>query len=162
MRPVFFHYADHMASYLAVTRFMPQAEHVFTGKSSYAYWDELAARWDRPEASLLVIEQHIVVHGEVLPQLEECPGDWCVFPFGVKSPDGTFGPLQYQGLGCTRFSAALRRAVPSADIRPRAVRACPHCGAPHWAFIDGPVGQALREAGYEPCVHHPPAEHLPE
>jgi hypothetical protein len=151
IRPVYFHYADHMPSYLAVTRLMPHAEHVDTSASSYAYWDELEKRWDG-SADLLVMEQHIVVHDQVLSQLEACPGDWCVFPFGG----------QRHGLGCTRFSAALQQQVPAAAIRARARRKCPHCGAPHFAFIDGPILDALRAAGFEePCIHEPPVDHLP-
>lgn len=151
IRPVYFHYADHMPSYLAVTRLIPHAEHVDTAASSYAYWDALEARWDGT-GDLLTIEQHIVVHDQVLPQLDGCDADWCVFPAGG----------QLHGLGCTRFSAALQVKVPATEIRARARRQCPHCGAPHFAFIDGPILDALRDAGYDqPCVHEPPVSHLP-
>jgi hypothetical protein len=152
IRPVYFYYTDHQESFRAVTRLIPQAEHVDTSPSSYAYWDELERRWDG-SADLLVMEQHIIVHGQVLPQLEACPGDWCVFPFGG----------QRHGLGCTRFSAALQQAVPASEIRRRARRKCPHCGSLHFAFVDGPILDALRAAGYgEPCIHQPPVDHLPE
>lgn len=151
IRPLYFHYADHMPSYLAVTKYIPDAEHIDTSASSYAYWDELEKRWDG-SSDLLTIEQHIVVHDQVLPQVEACGGDWCVFPFGG----------QRHGLGCTRFSARLQQAVPAAAIRARARRQCPHCGAPHFAFIDGPILDALRDAGFEePCIHSPSVDHLP-
>ena len=152
IRPVYFHYADHMPSFLAVITYIPQAEHVDTAKSSYAYWDELEKRWDG-SADLLVMEQHIVVHDQVMPQLEACRSDWCVFPFGG----------QQHGLGCTRFSARLQQTVPASVIRARARRKCPHCGSLHFAFIDGPILDALRASGYQdPCVHSPSVDHLPE
>lgn len=165
IRTLFFYYSDHPETYRAVTRYIPDAEHIDTSASSYAYWDELARRWDG-SSDLLTIESHIVIHDQVLPQLEACGNDWCVFPFGLREASGNFGSLQRHGLGCTRFSAALQQKVPAAEIRARARRKCPHCGAPHFAFIDGPVLDALRDvAGYvtlEPCLHDPPVEHLAE
>lgn len=152
IRPLYFHYTDHIASYLSVQKHIPHAEHIDTAQSSYAYWDELEKRWDG-SSDLLTIEQHIVVHDQVLPQLEACPGDWCVFPFGG----------QFRGLGCTRFSAALQQKVPASEIRARARRKCPHCGSLHFAFVDGPIGDALTAHGYDsPCVHEPHVAHLPE
>jgi hypothetical protein len=154
IRPLYFHYTDHIASYDSVVRYLPTAEHIDTGQSSYAYWDELEKRWTG-EADILVVEQHIVVHEQVLPQLEACPNDWCAFPV-----DNGF----FLHLSCTRFSARLQRAVTAADIRSRARRKCPHCGAPHHAFIDGPVVESLRAHGrwMDPCVHQPNVIHLPE
>ena len=152
IRPLYFYYTDHRPSYEAVTRHIPHAEHIDTAPSSYAYWDELEKRWDGT-ADLLVMEQHIVVHDQVLPQLEACSGDWCVFPFGA----------QVGGLGCTRFSAALQQRVPASEVRSRARRKCPHCGSLHFAFVDGPILDALHAHGYdEPCIHTPPVDHLPE
>lgn len=155
IRPVYFYYTDHTESFLAVQKHIPQAEHVDTSASSYAYWDELEKRWDG-SSDLLTLEQHIVVHDQVMPQLEACQSDWCVFPFGG----------QVHGLGCTRFSAVLQQRVPAREIRSRARRKCPHCGSLHFAFVDGPILDALRDVGgytdLNPCVHYPPVDHLPE
>jgi hypothetical protein len=152
IRPLYFYYTDYTPSYLSVTRYFPDAEHIDTSPSSYAYWDELEKRWDG-SADLLLMEQHIVIHDQVLPQLEKCGGDWCVFPVGN----------QFHGLSCTRFSARLQQAVPASEIRARARRKCPHCGSLHFAFIDGPIMDAIRPAGFhEPCIHAPPVDHLPE
>jgi hypothetical protein len=154
IRPVFFYYTDHQEPYRAVTKLIPHAEHVDTGQSSYAYWDELEARWDG-SSDLLLIEQHVVIHDQVLPQLEACPNDWCTFP---QASNG----LAFW-LGCTRFSARLQQAAPAAEIRKRARRKCPHCGAPHHAFIDGPIWDTIMPLGFAaPCVHQPAVEHIPE
>jgi len=156
IRAVYFHYADHMPSYLSVTEHIPGAEHVDTSASSYAYWDEIEKRWDGT-VDLLLIEQHIIVHDQVLPQLEACDGDWCEFLHQMS------GGGLVSGLACTRFSAALQLKVPATAIRARARRKCPHCGAPHFAFIDGPVYEALQAAGHPgPHIHEPPVTHLPE
>lgn len=165
IRPVCFFYTDHRPSFEAMQEHIPQAEYVDTQKSSYEYWDRLEDFWDNTTDNpaghwntpydLLVMEQHIIVHADVIPQLKECirqgQQDWCVFPFGG----------QHHGLGCTRFSADLRKRVPSTEIRKRARRKCPHCGSLHFAFIDGPILDALRANGYtDPHIHHPPVEHL--
>ena len=160
IRPVRFYYADHVAAYLSVARHIPQAEHVDTAQSAYAYWDELEKRWDG-SADLLTLEQHIVVHDQVLPQMEACDGDWCVFPFGPAGASPA--QLQNHGLGCTRFSARLQQQVPASLIRGKARRKCPHCGSLHFAFIDGPILDCLAAAGYTaPHLHEPPVYHLPE
>jgi len=153
IRPVYFYYHDHRPSYESVLKYFPEAEHVSTQPSAYAYWDEIEKRWDG-SADLLFMEEHIIFHEQVRPQLEACPSDWCVFPVGG----------QMTGLSCTRFTAKLQRDVTAQMIRAKARRKCPHCGAPHFNFIDGPIMDAMREAGYphQPCLHSPPVEHLPD
>lgn len=132
----------------------------------YAYWDAISERWDGTD-DLLIIEQDIVIHGGVLPQLRDCPGDWCVFPYPIFG-----GERLTQGLGCTRFSAALQRKVPVTDFETngRLLQLDIPVGPGvlldgierrfPWPFLDVIIATRLRTGyGLAPHVHSPDVEH---
>lgn len=159
----------------------PEAEHIWTGPDDYGYWRALAREWDNPEDDLVVIEQDVGIHGSVIPEFTSCPEPWCAFGFPV-------GGITYRGLGCTRFSAELRRKVTVQDIMcpmPHCDKSqcdgaycmspspgggachnrhkgCFACGAFCFRHLDGPICDALRiVAGLEEPHHHdPPVRHL--
>lgn len=133
----------------AIEKHIPQAEIIDTSANSYAYWDAMEIRWTGVQ-DLLIVEHDVVVTAEVLPQMLACPEPWC-----AHSSGGT--PF---GLRCTRFSARLQQLLPATAIRAKARRKCPHCGALHWAFIDGPICTALAAIGFsQPHVHEPELKH---
>ena len=137
---------------------VPGVEMVDVSADDFAYWRALEERWTG-DCDLLVVEQDMVIHDQVIPQLEACPGDWCTFGYPI------FNSAQrlIQGLGCTRFSAALQRKVPAAEFA--ADGALRHITEPGlsgvpWQFLDLVIAERLRVGhGLRPCVHAPDVEH---
>src|SRR5215467_7785983 len=136
---------------------IPGVEMVDVRADDFAYWRAIEQRW-AGEADLLVIEQDMVIHGQVIPQLEACPGQWCTFAYPIFNS----GQRLTQGLGCTRFSAALQRKVPAAEFaadgRLRDLDRGQD-GVP-WQFLDLVIAERLRIGhGLRPHVHSPDVEH---
>lgn len=132
------------------------------------YWHQLTARWDG-RADLVVIEQDMELHDQVIPQFRECRSDWCTFPylphaFGNPREDiaGYAERLAAAGaltasLGCARFSAGLQRRFPLADVRWVDHKYNPAPAAePGYMLCDAWISSTLAGAGLRPCVHEPP------
>jgi hypothetical protein len=138
-------------------------EVVYTGPGDGDYWRPFARHWDNPDGDLLVVEQDVVLHEQVVPQLESCPEPWCEFPHPNRED---IRSMMQMSLGCTRFSAALRARARSSDILERA-RLDDHPahgwaapGVLRWDHIDGPVFRTLLATGYSWHEHQPPVRHL--
>src|SRR6478609_8684585 len=131
-------------------------EFVDVDGDDFGYWRAIRDRWDGT-GDLLVVEQDIAVHGDVLPQLEACPGDWCVFGYPI------FNSAQRltQGLGCTRFSAALQAKVPAGEFEADGRLRNGHDDGIPWNFLDIIIAGRLRLGhGLAPHVHQPDVTHL--
>ena len=98
----------------------PDADLVDLGPGSDRYYLYLCGLWREGE-SFLIVEQDIEIHGDVLPQLEQCPEPWCIFPYPgprpargwSQNPDNDPNAhLLYRSLGCTRFSSELMGKFP--------------------------------------------------
>ena len=121
------------------------------------WWREISARWTGEE-DLLLVEQDIAIHDQVIPQLKACVMPWCTFPF----PRPETPTLQDRGIACTRFSAGFQRLVSVADVEavPGSCWECrgedPKC----WRHIDGRISAAAAAKGLgAPHVHWPPVTH---
>lgn len=161
----------------AVAALPADAEFVYTGDRFTQYWESIAARWGAGD--LLFVEHDIVLHDQVVRQLEECPNVWCVFPYWHE------GWLD-EALGCTRFRVEAQLAVTPDEIQESSWGSCWECNPDAimptldelrdisrwmgklkerevpgcWRHIDGKMNWAMRKHGYEPCVHLPVVEHL--
>jgi len=113
---------------------------VDVSRSGTAYWEEIEKRWTGDE-DLLVIEQDIDIHAEVLSSFIRCYEPWCSFSYELREC-GNSARLT-ESLGCTRFSAKLQKAVSPGQI----------AGSHHWTLLDHQVKRALSAAGYSVHVH---------
>jgi hypothetical protein len=134
------------------------AELVDVSADDFAYWRAIEERWTGTE-DLLIIEQDMIIHDEVVPQLLACPQQWCVFPYPIFNS----GQRLTQGLGCTRFGAALQRQIPAAEFerdgKLRNIIDPGLTGVP-WQFLDLVIAGRLRLGhGLKPHVHTPDVEH---
>ena len=101
------------------------------------YWNMLAGRQD-----LILIEQDIVVHPEVIPTMSACGHRWC----GYRYNFGGENPTDYPMLGCTHFSASLMAERPEAIEQARG----------GWHQLDQRIKAAL---GFDQEIHEPPVYH---
>jgi hypothetical protein len=113
----------------------------------FAYWRAIRERWTG-EQDLVVIEHDIEIGPGTVASLEGCGEDWCVFAYDI------FGCKRLvNALGCTKFSAALQRAVPPDDVA-ALFSHCGHChGEGCWWHLDNYLAIALGNAGFTPHVH---------
>ena len=155
----------------------PGAEMIYVGGSFTDYWEAISARWGVDD--LMIVEHDILLHEGVTTQFEECPSQWCVFPYWHDE-------WLDQALGCTRFRREIQQQVTPVEIQQGSWGSCwqcnPHAALPTiedlhdligwrkrnqeaeilgcWRHIDGKMSWAMRQAGYQPCVHLPTVEHL--
>jgi hypothetical protein len=127
-----------------------------------AYWREFSRDWDG-SSDLMTIEHDVGLHADVVPDFEACDDSWCWYDYQA-GPHGASA----SGLGCTRFSAEIQRAVPAGVIeaghrefitRPNPAR-CPDCHPLHWSHVNVSLFRTLRAYGYTPHQHTPPCAHF--
>jgi hypothetical protein len=145
----------HPATRRALSEHAPGAELADVTGDRFAYWREIAARWNGTD-DLVTVEHDIEIHAGVLPGFEACPGLWCVYPYEIHQR-GTW--LDF-GLGCTRFRAQAQRLVSGQAIQGKP-GTCENCqGAPGcWTHLDCKIYWAMTEGGLERCVHWPAVTH---
>jgi hypothetical protein len=114
------------------------------------YWALLAKQWRQP-GDLLIVEQDIGIHADVVPSLTACRQPWCGYPYPI-------GEQLLVCLGCTRFTAALKAAEPDLlDV----VGEDGTGGMPArcWKYLDIKILVHLRARGYTQHRHEPPVRH---
>jgi hypothetical protein len=115
-----------------------------------AYWTLLAATWRQP-GDLVIVEQDVGIHADVIPGLAACREPWCGHPYPI-------GEQLLVCLGCTRFTAELKAAEPDLlDV----VGEDGTGGLParHWQRLDVRILDELRRRGYAQHRHDPPVAH---
>lgn len=98
-----------------------------------AYGEAIAARW-AGDHDLVLVEHDNEITAGVLPSFAACPEPWCVYGYEVFAPPWTW--RCETGLGCTKFSAGLRRQF---DFPALVMRGpCAECGCMHnsWGVLD--------------------------
>lgn len=117
---------------------------------SAAYWDLLDTEWCTP-GDLAIIEHDVGIHAGVLPGFRECPELWCAHEYNIAG-------RMLACLGCTRFRAELKAAVPDLFAR---MDALPFDGSPPrvWDRLDVRLAEVLADLGYAPHIHHPTVAH---
>lgn len=144
----------HPATLAALQAYAPDVIMADVSDSPYAYWEEITTGWGG--ADLVLVEQDIEIHGDVLPRFADCPRLWCVNPYQIHDK----ATLLDFGLGCARFRAEAQQAV-----SPDAIQAypgeCPVChGKPGcWQHLDCKIAWAMNAAGIVQCVHWPGVTH---
>lgn len=121
-------------------------------------WTTYRQYWEKAEDDLLIIEQDIVIHEDVIPSFEECPEPWCLFPFPHYSRDGA---LMDSGIGCNRFRREFMEKVTAEDVESQ-YASCNRCGGSNprcWAHLDGRTNDAGHAKGFGIHVHYPPVGH---
>lgn len=134
-----------------LNRYAPGHERVrIDPADSEAYWRLLADQWHEP-GDLLIVEQDVGIHADVVESLAACPEPWCGFPYPI-------GAQLLVCLGCTRFTAELKAAEP--DLL-EAVGQDGTGGLPAraWQRLDVRILDHLRERGYRQHEHHPAVKH---
>jgi hypothetical protein len=118
----------------------------YVGTRHDAYRELLEEVW-RDGESFLVVEHDIEIRGGLPEEMDACPEPLCAAPYVVGSDPNGFVETS---LGCTRFSAELIAAVPTA-ISGLPIR--------DWRRIDCELSPRLRTAGYVPHAHLPAVKH---
>jgi len=119
-------------------------------------WTTYASYWGSDD--LVVIEQDVVIHADVLPQFEACPEMWCLFPARHYA---TGGGWMLNGIMCNRFRREFMAAVPVEAVE-AVPGSCPRCKGQNpkcWAHLDGKVREAGEAAGFKIHVHWPSVGH---
>lgn len=118
-----------------------------------SYWSVLAEAWTAPE-DLTVIEHDIGIHGQVIPQFQECRQGWCGNPYNI-------GGTMLVCLGCTRFTDELKTANP--DLL-EVVGEVGGDGLPvrDWRRLDVRLADELHRRGYQVHTHRPTVDHFHE
>ena len=120
-------------------------------------WADYAERWATDD--LVVIEQDVIIHGDVLPQFRSCPEPWCLFPARhyATGPGG----WMTTGIMCNRFRKEFMQAVPVEAVE-AIYGSCGRCGGINrkcWAHLDGRTREAGEAAGFKLHVHWPSVGH---
>ena len=119
-------------------------------------WSTYRQYWGTDD--LMIVEQDIVIHEDVIPQFESCPEPWCLFPFPHYAEGGG---LMMSGVGCNRFRREFMEAVTVEDIESQ-YASCILCEGNNprcWKHIDGRINDAGHARGFEIHVHYPPVGH---
>ena len=119
-------------------------------------WTTYASYWGKDD--LLIVEQDVILHGDVLPQLEACPEPWCLFPARHYAQGGGW---MKDGIMCNRFRKEFMEAVPVEAVE-AIYGCCPRCNGLEpkcWGHIDGRTREAGEAAGFQIHVHWPSVGH---
>lgn len=115
-----------------------------TPADKYGMWEHLAEYWDDPRP-LIHADHDMVFVYDNLAGLADCSIPWCI------CPAWSLGVHVTMGLGLVKFTAAIRAAVPAAQIR-AAMDACPQCHGMWW-HVEHHIAGAFLGAGFVPHQH---------
>lgn len=119
-------------------------------------WTTYASYWGTDD--LVIIEQDIIIHADVLPQFVACPEPWCLFPARHYAAGGGW---MKTGIMCNRFRQEFMRAVPveAVEAVPGSCSRCEGRNPKCWAHLDGKTREAGEAAGFRLHVHWPSVGH---
>lgn len=110
----------------------------------------LADAWRQP-GDLIIIEHDIEIRAGVVESLTDCRQPWCGFPYAI-------GEQLLVCLGCTRFTADLKAALPGLldDVAAIAGDGLPPMV---WERLDVRLAGRLEAYGHRRHWHGPPVTH---
>ena len=120
-----------------------------------AYSKLLTVAWQWPGA-LVIIEQDIGLVPGVIEGFTDCGQPWCGHPYSI-------GQQSLVCLGCTRFTASLKAALPGLMAEAAAVGSEQDGGgvpAGVWQRLDVRIGALLERVGHQRHPHQPQVEHF--
>ena len=120
-----------------------------------AYSRLLVEAWTWP-FDLVVIEHDIGITAGVIEGFRECRQPWCGHPYPI-------GAQLLVALGCTRFTAGLKTALPNLMAEAAQVGDAQDGGllpAGVWQRLDVRIGSLLEAHGHHRHQHHPPVQHF--
>jgi len=120
-----------------------------------AYARLLIEAWAWP-GDLTIVEHDIGLRPYVIETLAACTQPWCGFPYPI-------GRQLLVCLGCTRFTAGLKHALPDLMERAGAIGSEQDGGgvpAGDWRRLDVRVGALLEQLGHVRHAHWPAVEHF--
>jgi hypothetical protein len=131
-------------AYRALVKYVPigQLEMINTHGNVSRYWHEFRRRWIG-EYDLMTVEQDNVITAETIPSFNACEEPWCTYMY--KGPHSMPDRDLKAALGCTRFSAALQRAIPANEISDKDYFS--------WHLLDYRINVLLTGVGLQPHVH---------
>jgi hypothetical protein len=141
----------------SLARYAPDAEIIPIPADDISRpWADYAARWGQDD--LVVIEQDVIIHADVLPQFAACPEPWCLFPARHYA---TAGGWMTTGIMCNRFRMEFMQAVPveAVEAVPGSCGSCRGVNPRCWAHLDGKTREAGEAAGFRLHVHWPSVGH---
>ena len=127
----------------------PNADRIDVSESDFDYFDAILRRWTGDQ-DLMICEQDIALHVDVIPGFIACRRPWCLHTYDHM----TLGHFIDTGLGCVRFTAELQQAVPFAMVLKAEA---PVPGS--WRHLDGQIAATMASYGMERHVHEPPVTH---
>ena len=154
----------------AVKAYAPGAQFADTSATPLTYGQTIREHWTGSD-DLVIIEQDIEITADVIPSFAECQEPWCIFCYRVPKVREVLVDEDENGsdswasqildsvarrnaqlmnawltdcLGCTKFSAELRRELPYEEIV---------AASTSWDSLDEAVANGLKQAGYSPHVH---------
>lgn len=120
-----------------------------------AYARLLVEAWAWP-FDLVIVEHDIGIHAGVIEGFQDCRQPWCGHPYQI-------GQQQLVALGCTRFTAHLKNALPSLMADAAQVGDDQDGGllpAGVWQRLDVRVAALLEARGHTRHPHHPAVDHF--
>lgn len=148
-------YVDlHPRAAAALERCAPDAERVYVGVHTEAYWRLVADLWAIGE-TFAIIEHDIEIHNWVLSAFTYCPEPWCTFIYRGAGDPTDISNWPRASLGCARFRSELMAEVPSAVER---AGSTDQAGR-DWRRLDVALASQLEQAGFRRCVHGPAVAH---
>jgi hypothetical protein len=136
---------------------VPVVWRVLDAGAPTAYSRLLVEAWEWP-GDLVIVEQDIGLHAGVIEGFQACSQPWCGHPYSI-------GEQSLVCLGCTRFTASLKAALPSLMAEAAAVGSEQDGGgvpAGVWQRMDVRIGAILERHGHQRHPHQPAAIHFHE
>jgi hypothetical protein len=115
-----------------------------------AYHAELCDWWAE-RGDLVIVEQDILPAPGIVAELEQCEQEWCVSSYPILTTEGEI-PWDW-GLGCVKFSHALRSREPTGAIDAGEPGEYDVEPAKCWWMLDVRLGCRLARVGALPHAH---------
>ena len=124
--------ALHPRTITALLNYAPAVEFIRVDPNDdYSYARAIQEHWGKDD--LVIVEQDIEIHAQVLADFEKCDHDWCLCAYQVREE------ILDWCIGCVRFSLAAQQKAPF-----------PMQG---WRILDVHVSKAMDDAGLLRHVH---------